>query len=154
MIKRTTILLWRKSRLSASLAVVAVALGACGGGGGSDGSGLAEKGTRAYSPARLLPPESFAAAVSRPGATVINVHVPYEGEIPGTDAFLPFDRIARRRADLPPRSSRLVIYCRTGRMSVTAARTLWNLGYRDIVDLRGGMVAWKASGRPLRDRRD
>lgn len=34
-------------------------------------------------------------------------------------------------------------------MSAVAVDTLAGLGYRDIVDLRGGMIAWQDSGRSL-----
>jgi rhodanese-related sulfurtransferase len=34
-------------------------------------------------------------------------------------------------------------------MSATAAATLHDLGYHNIVELRGGMRAWQADGRPL-----
>ncbi|WP_104131256.1 rhodanese-like domain-containing protein [Cryobacterium sp. M91] len=43
----------------------------------------------------------------------------------------------------------LVIYCRTGRMSAVAATTLAELGYKDVVELDGGMDAWVTSGRTL-----
>ena len=41
------------------------------------------------------------------------------------------------------------VYCRSGRMSAIAVRELARLGYGTIVELRGGMVAWEASGRRL-----
>jgi rhodanese-related sulfurtransferase len=34
-------------------------------------------------------------------------------------------------------------------MSATAAATLHDHGYHNIVELRGGMRAWQADGRPL-----
>jgi len=103
--------------------------------------------------AQLLSPAEFSEVVSEPETVTINVHVPYEDEIPGTDSFIPFDRVDRRRAELPPRSSPIGVYCRTGPMSATAARTLQRLGYRDVYDLRGGMRAWRTSGRPIDHRR-
>lgn len=81
---------------------------------------------------------------------LINVHVPYEGEIAGTDLFLPFDRIEAKLAELPAdRKAKLVLYCRSGSMSATAARALVRLGYTDVWNLDGGMIAWKQTGHPL-----
>lgn len=45
------------------------------------------------------------------------------------------------------RKTSLAIYCRSGRMSVIAARSLAALGYTDIVELKGAVEAWQASGR-------
>jgi rhodanese-related sulfurtransferase len=109
----------------------------------------APAGGASATPARLLSPAQFETVLRDTEITTINVHVPDEGQLAGTELTIPFDRIEERRADLPPRSERIALYCRTGRMSVTAAQTLERMGYRDIVDLRGGMVAWRESGRPL-----
>lgn len=79
----------------------------------------------------------------------INVHVPDAGSIARTDLSIPFDRILQSTAKLPPRSTRLAVYCRSGRMSAIAVRTLHGLGYARVVELRGGMDAWRASGRRL-----
>lgn len=85
-----------------------------------------------------------------PGALVINVHVPYEGEIEGTEKFIPFDQIVGH-ADLPAdRNAALLLYCRSGSMSATAGEALIAAGYTNVAHLRGGMQAWQAGGRPLR----
>ena len=98
---------------------------------------------------RLLDPTEFAAAIAGDRVT-INVHVPDQGSLPGTDLALPFDQITARAAELPPdRSTPLAIYCMTGTMSAIAGPELTALGYTDVVELRGGMQAWQAAGRPL-----
>ncbi|KUI28018.1 sulfurtransferase [Mycobacterium sp. IS-1742] len=105
---------------------------------------------QAASAARLVGPAEFADAVAEPGRLTINVHVPFEGDIAGTDLSIPFDRIAEQADRLPAdRSTPLAVYCRSGPMSTTAAATLRDLGYTDMVELRGGMRAWQADGRPL-----
>ena len=81
---------------------------------------------------------------------LINVHIPYEGEIEGTDDFIPFDQIKQNIDKLPAdKDSRVVIYCRSGSMSGISARSLVELGYTDVWNLDGGMIAWEASGRTL-----
>lgn len=98
---------------------------------------------------RLAPP-AFSAMLRTTDALLINVHVPYDGEIDGTDLFIPFDQVARRTADLPPKDEPILLYCRTGRMSAIAAATLAGLGYTSVTELGGGMDAWRAAGLPLR----
>lgn len=100
---------------------------------------------------RLAPP-AFSALLATTDAPLINVHVPYDGEIDGTDLFIPFDQIAQRTADLPPKDEPILLYCLTGRMSALAAATLAGLGYTDVRELGGGMDAWRASGLPIRNR--
>lgn len=104
-------------------------------------------GTSAPAASRLLEPAAFAAKVAEPTRFTINVHVPFEGSIDGTDADIPFDRLDAEAARLPTdRSAPLAIYCRSGRMSAIAASNLAHLGYRDVVELRGGMQAWTQQG--------
>lgn len=106
-------------------------------------------GTGDPAPSRLVAPEEFAGAVSEPGRVTINVHVPDEGSLEGTDLWIPFDAIDARRDELPPPATPLAVYCRSGRMSALAVETLSRLGYDDIVELDGGMVAWERSGGQL-----
>ncbi|MGV0871527.1 rhodanese-like domain-containing protein [Mycolicibacterium sp. XJ879] len=124
-----------------------VALSACASEDGDPGS---VSQLESASAARLVDPDEFAAAIAKPDRVTVNVHVPFEGDIPGTDMSIPFDQIAAQAERLPSdRSTALAIYCRSGPMSTIAAETLRDLGYTDVVELRGGMRAWQADGRQV-----
>ena len=80
---------------------------------------------------------------------LVNVHIPYEGEIPNTDLFIPFNAITDNLDKLPDKNARIVLYCRSGSMSTIAAKALVAQGYTNVYELDGGFNAWKASGRPF-----
>jgi hydroxyacylglutathione hydrolase len=53
------------------------------------------------------------------------------------------------RLDALPRDREVVLQCQSGTRSVIAASVLAARGFRNIVDLAGGMNAWKAGGYPV-----
>ena len=82
----------------------------------------------------------------------INVHIPFEGNIASTDLSIPYDQITEPSylAQLPnDKNARIVLYCRSGRMSAIAAEALVKLSYTNIWDLAGGMVDWEQAGYKL-----
>jgi rhodanese-related sulfurtransferase len=100
-------------------------------------------------PYARLDPAAFEERMKNEQAMVINVHVPYEGELAGTDAFIPYDQI-RDDPRLPEdKGTELLLYCRSGRMSEEAGVDLHEEGYTNIAHLEGGMKAWEASGRQV-----
>uniref|UniRef100_UPI001E54987D rhodanese-like domain-containing protein n=1 Tax=Prescottella defluvii TaxID=1323361 RepID=UPI001E54987D len=67
---------------------------------------------------------------------VLNVHVPDEGTIAGTDAAIAFDEVSTHTASLPSdHGTTIAVYCLSGNMSATAATDLADLGYTDVVEL-------------------
>jgi len=79
----------------------------------------------------------------------VNVHIPFEGNIADTDLSIPYNQITEPAnfAQLPAdKTAKIVLYCRSGRMSAIAAEELVKLGYTNIWNLKGGMLEWERAG--------
>ena len=85
------------------------------------------------------------------GAVLLDVREADEveqGSVPGAmhipRGFLEF-RIEDTVSD---RNQPIVVYCAGGSRSAFAAKSLADLGYRDVVSLAGGFTGWKSAGKP------
>ncbi len=81
--------------------------------------------------------------------TLVNIHIPYQGEIQGTDANIAYNDMATLARQFPDKNSTIVVYCRSGSMSRSTSRELVGMGYKNILDLDGGTNAWLKSGGKL-----
>ncbi len=146
-----------QSRRRLTLASAAVIVGFVGAAGCSgDQSSTTDSSTSVESTGndavRLVDVDAFATVLEESSeAPVINVHIPYEGHIDGTDHFVAFDEIADWDGLPADLDAPIVLYCRSGNMSGAASQTLADMGYTDITDLDGGMNAWTAAGNRLLD---
>jgi len=78
--------------------------------------------------------------------TLINVHIPYDGEIENTDLSIPYTEISSLDLD---KDAKIVLYCRSGSMSEVAAKELVARGYTNVYNLKNGMNEWKVHIRDL-----
>ncbi|PJA45705.1 hypothetical protein CO174_01795 [Candidatus Uhrbacteria bacterium CG_4_9_14_3_um_filter_50_9] len=74
---------------------------------------------------------------------LVDVHIPEQDHINGTDAVIAYDQIANHLDKLPSdKDEAIVLYCRSGSMSQQAAQTLADLGYTNVIHLEGGIQAF------------
>jgi glyoxylase-like metal-dependent hydrolase (beta-lactamase superfamily II)/rhodanese-related sulfurtransferase len=104
---------------------------------------------------RQLEPEEVQALESRTGAAlVVDVREPEEfagklGHIPGS-VLIPLKQIASRIDELQPyKDSAIIAVCRSGVRSTTAAAILTSMGFEQVLNMKGGMLAWNDRGLPV-----
>ena len=82
--------------------------------------------------------------------SLVNVHIPFEGNLPETDLSIPYDTVGQNLDKLPAdKSAKIVLYCRSGSMSRIASKELVKLGYTNIYNVDGGMAAWEQAGQTI-----
>ena len=140
---------WKRSLATFLLAVLALVISACSPAGSAASSAGGQAGGKNADGYTDITVHELEASLQSDDLTLVNVHVPYEGEIEGTDLFIPFDQIGDSLDQLPGKDDQIVLYCRSGSMSTTAARELAELGYTNVLELDGGFNAWKAAGNEL-----
>jgi rhodanese-related sulfurtransferase len=127
------------------MALVAFTLAACSGVNNALNSGSDSKGT--YQDISVRELQSM---FENKDFVFVNVHIPFEGDIPDTDLSIPYNEIEQNLEKLPAdKDAKIVLYCRSGNMSSIAAETLADLGYTNVSNLEGGFNAWDKAGLPL-----
>jgi rhodanese-related sulfurtransferase len=58
---------------------------------------------------------------------------------------IPLNKLTKKLHTLPPDTT-IVCVCRSGSRSREAAHILQNAGYKDVLNLMGGTMAWRQSG--------
>ncbi len=72
----------------------------------------------------------------------------YDGHIEGA-RLLPLQALVQRYEELP-RVQPIVFVCRSGNRSQVACEQLERLGFNNVKNFRGGMLAWKRAGLPTK----
>jgi len=93
----------------------------------------------------LISPEELRGMKGDENIVLVNTQIPFEGDIPGTDFSIPYDEIGANLEKLPE-DAKVILYCMTGPMSTEAAEVLVGRSYEDILELDGGMEAWRDAG--------
>ena len=100
----------------------------------------------------LLGNPAGCAGENAPGLQVVDVREPVEfvgplGHIRGA-RLIPLAELPKRNNDLS-RVRPLVMVCRSGARSAQAVVLLQEAGFVDVANLAGGMIRWRADGRPV-----
>ena len=107
----------------------------------------------AAEPATVSPVQADTWLAATPTAQVLDVRTKEEFAeghlakailIPWTDK----DFAVRAAKELDPRKP-VLVYCRGGGRSAEAAAALVKLGFTEVRDLTGGIVAWQQAGKPI-----
>jgi rhodanese-related sulfurtransferase len=132
-----------KRRALFALAIVMLLAAGCAGSPSGAAPASPAKNADGYTD---ITPQQLKSMLAAKDFTLVNVHIPYQGELPQTDLFIPYNQIADNLGKLPGKNARIVLYCRSGNMSTQAAKTLVGLGYTNVLELDGGFYAWQAAG--------
>ncbi len=78
---------------------------------------------------------------------LVDVHIPKQRHIKGTDLFIPYNKIEQYIDKLPKdKDVAIYLYCAGGPMGNAAARSLHDLGFSNLSNLEGGAHAWGKAG--------
>ncbi|MFZ2406184.1 MAG: rhodanese-like domain-containing protein [Methylobacter sp.] len=78
---------------------------------------------------------------------LVDVHTPEQRHIKGTDLFIPYNEIEKYKDKLPKdKNTAVYLYCESGPMGNAAAKSLYELGYLNLINLEGGAKTWRKAG--------
>ena len=93
---------------------------------------------------KLVNPTEFSELIKKGDGFLVDVHIPEQTHIPGTDAFIPYNEVLSYTDQLPKdKNTPILVYCRSGSMSKTASQEIANLGYTNVYDLDGGIDVYR-----------
>lgn len=86
-----------------------------------------------------------------PSVLLLDVRTPEEfknGHIEGAMNIDWYDSSFAEKAGTLDRSREVLVYCMSGRRSAAAAEKLHSIGFSTVVNLKGGILQWRAAGLP------
>lgn len=94
-------------------------------------------------------PRQAAAMFAEKKAIIVDVREPHEWReqhIAGA-MHIPLAQIESRLTELQPyKESPVIVQCRSGKRSAKAASTLQAMGFSEVYNLSGGIIAWTDAG--------
>jgi rhodanese-related sulfurtransferase len=96
---------------------------------------------------KSISPIDLADALPSKDFLLINVHVPYDGEIPGTDTHVDYQETEALMTYIgDDLGTKVVVYCKMNPMALTAGNELVDRGYYAVRYVDGGMSGWVDAG--------
>lgn len=90
-----------------------------------------------------ISPQEFKHDLENKDFFLVDVHIPEQEHIEKTDAFIDHSKIEANLDKLPEdKNKKIVVYCRSGSMSLEASQKLIDLGYKNVYNLAGGRNAY------------
>ena len=137
-------------RVAAAAALLALGLAACGSDdASSDTTTAAAAAPSPLSPITAATPDEFVAVIGEPGITLIDVRTPAEFAEGHIEGAINIDFQAPDFADQVgtlDKTAPYAIYCRSDNRSGQAEAIMAGLGFTDMTDLTGGIIAWAEAG--------
>lgn len=132
--------------------VSALGIAACGSETPKASSPAATAAAEAAAGVRVVSPVAAQDLLADGTRTLIDVRTPEEfaeGHLPGAE-LIDFNApdFAERIGALD-RNTQYVIYCRSGNRSSQARALFTSLGFTDVADIDGGILAWTEAGLPV-----
>lgn len=107
--------------------------------------------TETFAVQEITPQEAFAELDSG-DAVLIDTREPHEyaeSHIEDANLIPPALVAANIEEKVPDKSARVLLSCRSGVRSVTAAEVLMSMGYEDVASVAGGILQWQEDGLPV-----
>ncbi|WP_018867156.1 MULTISPECIES: rhodanese-like domain-containing protein [unclassified Thioalkalivibrio] len=102
---------------------------------------------------RSLSPAEAVRVINQDDALVLDVREDSEvaaGRIGGAK-HIPLGSLKKRMGDIEKYKDKpVVVYCRSGNRSASAAQQLTAAGFEDVVNLQGGIQAWQSANMPIK----
>lgn len=99
-----------------------------------------------------VPAQAFSQAVTQDEGIILDVRTPAEfeeGHIAGATIVDWNDPSFSSRVAELDKAKRYLVYCRSGNRSAQAVAAMRKMGFTDITELQGGVIAWEAAELPL-----
>ena len=128
--------------IATAMLVVVMLLSAC-----QSGKEIGNEVTTEGGSYRAVSPGALQTMLVNKDFFMVNVHTPWEGDIPQTDLQLSYDQIEQNLDQLPAeKDAKIMVYCLTSGMAKKATATLLEQGYTNLWLLDGGTTAWQEAG--------
>jgi rhodanese-related sulfurtransferase len=99
-----------------------------------------------------ISPKEVAEKIKDNSAKVVDIREPQEyaeGYIDGI-TFIPMSQLGNRLGELGEKDAPLIMLCKSGGRSGNITAQLINMGYTNVTNMTGGMLAWMQNGLPTK----